>query len=414
MLFRTAVGNLLSGEIKQFYIAEANMSCKTFSRIAAAALAAIVLASSCACGDNKSSAALSGGGIKDESLRGEFAGAGASTQKSAVEVWSAGFMSSYPNAKIAYDPSGSGAGVNTFLTGATVWAGSDSAMSDEQLEKSKKVCGGTKAFQVPAYISPIAIIYNLEDAGLNSSDTHINMSSPVVAKVFSGEISKWNDEAIKAENKSIADRLPDIEITPVWRSDKSGTVKNFQDWLKQTSEGQWPYPAEETWPAKAGQGAKGTAGVISTIHQAQGTIGFADASQAGNLGTAAIKVGNDFVSYSSEAAAKTVDLSLAGSEKKAADSQTAGEEAAEDTGMSVKINRKPDSKEAYPLILISYIIACRTYSDSSKANFTKNWFEHILSEKGQQVAADNAGSAPISEELRKTIMKTVESIEITN
>ena len=150
------------------------------------------------------------------------------------------------------------------------------------------------------------------------------------------------------------------------------------------------------------------------LNQAQGTIGFADASQAGNLGTAAIKVGNDFVSYSSEAAAKTVDLSLAGSEKKAADSQTAGEEAAEDTGMSVKINRKLDSKEAYPLILISYIIACRTYSDSSKANFTKNWFEHILSEKGQQVAADNAGSAPISEELRKTIMKTVESIEITN
>ena len=74
-----------------------------------------------------------------EAISGEFKGAGASSQQAAVEAWVAGFQGTNPDAKIGYDPSGSGAGVSTFLTGATAWAGSDAALSADQIEQSKRL-----------------------------------------------------------------------------------------------------------------------------------------------------------------------------------------------------------------------------------------------------------------------------------
>ena len=89
-----------------------------------------MLASLAACGDNVA-ATTDSTSTKDLSsqISGDYAGAGASSQQAAVEAWIAGFKGSNPDAKIAYNPSGSGAGVTTFLQGATAWAGSDKALA---------------------------------------------------------------------------------------------------------------------------------------------------------------------------------------------------------------------------------------------------------------------------------------------
>lgn len=377
---------------------------RTAAAVCTMALMTTMLA---ACGDNATGSATGTGSAATSApasgsasaapVSGEFAGAGASSQKSAVEAWIAGFQADNPDAQIAYDPSGSGAGVTSFLQGNVLWAGSDASLDDDQVSQSKDRCAnGTTAFDIPVYISPIAIVYNLSDAGLNGSDTHIHLSPENVAKIFDGKITKWNDDAIKAENPDID--LPDLAITPVYRSDKSGTTKNFQNYLSQAAGDAWSYEPGENWPATAGQGASGTSGVISTVNQAQGTIGYADASQAGSLGTVAVKVGDEYVPYSAEAAAKVVDASPE-------DADAAG-----DNRVVIKIDHATTASGAYPVVLVSYDVACPAYESATDAQFVKSWLTYVVSEDGQNTAAQNAGSAPMSDTLREKVMASIDAI----
>ncbi|NEG95244.1 phosphate ABC transporter substrate-binding protein PstS [Bifidobacterium sp. SMB2] len=358
-----------------------------------------MMASLAACGDNapagSSSSSSSASGTQ---LSGEFSGAGASSQKSAVDAWIAGFGAKQPNAKIAYDPSGSGAGVSTFLTGATVWAGSDAPLEADQVEQSKSVCEGKTAFDVPVYISPIAIVYNLKSAGLNGTDKHLNMDAATLAKIFDGKITKWNDPAIAKQNPDA--KLPSTDITVVHRSDKSGTTKNFLSYIKDAAgDSNWKYEVGENWPNNVGQGGKGTSGVISTVNQAEGTIGYADASQAGDLGTVAVKVGEKYVPYSAEAAAKVVDASPKDDTAKG------------DNRVVIKLDHKTTEDGAYPVVLVSYDVACPTYKDANKAEFAKQWLSYVVSDEGQQTAATNAGSAPMSDTLRAQVQKSIDAIQ---
>ena len=190
-------------------------------RSLAAVSGLVMMASLAACGDNTAStdASSTDSGSKTESISGNFAGAGASSQQAAVDAWIAGYNESNPDAKISYEPSGSGAGVKTFLTGATAWAGSDKALADDEIEQSKSVCASGQAFDVPGYISPIAVVFNLK--GVSDAGKHINMDAATIAKIFDGKITTWNDPAIADQNKDLD--LPATAITVVHRSDKSGT-----------------------------------------------------------------------------------------------------------------------------------------------------------------------------------------------
>ncbi|MCI1636303.1 phosphate ABC transporter substrate-binding protein PstS [Bifidobacterium sp.] len=366
-------------------------------RSVAAVSGLVMMASLAACGDNTSSTAEdTSSSSAAATISGEFAGAGASSQQSAVEAWQAGFEAKQPDAKISYDPSGSGAGVSTFLTGSTVWAGSDAALTADQVSQSKSVCASGTAFDVPVYISPIAIVYNLKTAGLNGESKHVNLDGETIAKIFDGKITNWNDDAIKTQNPKLD--LPDLAITVVHRSDKSGTTKNFLSYVKDTAGSAWGYDVEETWPNQVGQGAKGTSGVISTVSQAEGTIGYADASQVGTLGSVAVKVGEKYVAYSADAAAKVVDAS------------PKDDTATEKNRVVIKLDHNTTEAGAYPVVLVSYDIACPAYKDTKNAEFAKQWLSYVVSEEGQKTAAETAGSAPMSDSLRTEVMKSIDAI----
>lgn len=363
-------------------------------RSIAAVSGIVMLASVAACGDNTDSSA-STDTKTTEAVSGNFSGAGASSQQTAVEAWIAGFQGTNPDAKVAYNPSGSGAGVSTFLTGATAWAGSDAALSNDEVEQSKSVCASGNAFDIPVYVSPIAVVFNLK--GVSDAGKHINMDAATIAKIFDGKITKWNDDAIKQQNPKVD--LPDLDITVVHRSDKSGTTKNFLSYVKDAAGDAWSYELGENWPNEVGQGAKGTSGVISTVQQADGTIGYADASQAGELGTVAVKVGDDYVPFSAEAAAKVVDAS------------PLDESATGDNRVVVKLDHNTTEAGAYPIVLVSYDIACPAYKDADTAKFVKSWLTYVVSDEGQQTAASAAGSAPLSDTMRQKVLKSIDAIE---
>lgn len=311
------------------------------------------------------------------SLAGTIAGGGASSQEKAQGVWRAKFQGDNPDVTITYDPVGSGDGRANFNSEAYLFAGSDSYLNDDdgELTAAKQRCGGEDAIEVPAYVSPIAVAFNLP--GIES----LNLSAETIAKIFSGSITTWNDPAIASSNDGVD--LPDMAISTVHRSDDSGTTKNFTDYLSKASNGAWKAEADSLWPANLkGEAADGTSGVVGVITDNEGMIGYADHSATEGLGVASIGVGSEFNAPSAEGAAKVVAVSEREPGRAAVD-------------MAINIDRTTTESGAYPLVLTSYLIACQHYADANDAALVKGFLSYIVSADGQQAAADEVGSAPL-------------------
>ncbi|MCX6396664.1 MAG: phosphate ABC transporter substrate-binding protein PstS [Propionibacteriales bacterium] len=315
-------------------------------------------------------------------------GAGSSAQDSAMKAWRAGYQKSNDTVTVNYNPAGSGAGVEQFIGNSVDFAASDSALDADkgEIDKAKERCGGVNALEVPSYVSPIAVVFSLDGV------TDLNLSASTIAKIFDLKITKWNDPAIAADNAGVT--LPDLAITPVHRSDESGTTKNFTDYLSKVAPKDWTYKADKVWPTTEGEAAKGTSGVIAAIKS--GSIGYADESQAGDLSQAKIKVGDAFVAPSAEGAAIALEASPVD------DTRAEGD-------LAIKVDRETTVANAYPLFLVSYVIACPTY-DSAKADLIKGFLSYVVSADGQTAAAGTAGSAPLPASLQTKAASIINTI----
>ncbi|MFP7762085.1 phosphate ABC transporter substrate-binding protein PstS [Marisediminicola sp. LYQ134] len=364
------------------------MKFNRLGRAAVIAAAGAILLSSCAANEGGTTDSDSG---SESSLTGTLVGAGASSQQAAQQAWTAGFQEANSDVTVEYDPSGSGAGRDTFIAGGSSFAGSDAAFDDEALEADEfgSCVPGTGIIEIPAYISPIAVIFNLD--GIET----LNMDSATIAGIFTDEITTWNDPAIAELNEGVD--LPDTAITAVHRADESGTTENFAEYLSATAPDVWDAEVSGDWPY-GGEAANQTSGVVDTVTNGTGTIGYADASQAGDLGTVAVQVGDEFVEYSAEAAAAIVDASPF-------------VEGREDGDLAIELDRESTEAGVYPIVLISYLIACNEYEDAEAAELVQAYLSYIISDEGQQVGADAAGIAPISENLFELATTAVDNIQ---
>ena len=367
-----------------------------FKPVAMAAAVALAL-SVAACGAANEEPAQSGSSNPNAAateaaaeLSGNIAGAGASSQEAAMQAWIAGFGEANPDATVSYDPVGSGGGREQFVAGGTAFGGTDAHLEDEELTGAQERCGGPdNLIEIPAYISPIAVIYNLEGV-----DT-LNLSPETLAKIFKQEIKTWDDAAIKADNPDAT--LPGDRITVVNRSDESGTTENFAEYLAAVAPDVWDFEVSGDWPVKGGEAAQGTSGVVDAVKAGKGAIGYADASQAGELGKASVKVGEEFVAPTPEAAAKIVEAS----------------QETDDPGAHVftyDLNRETTEAGTYPIVLVSYLMACTQYDDAAQGALVKGFVDYVISTEGQQAAATNAGSAPISDAVRAKVQPAVDAI----
>jgi phosphate transport system substrate-binding protein len=333
-----------------------------------------------------------GGTDGGSDLSGTLNGGGSSAQEAAQAVWRAAFQSANGDGvTVNYDPVGSGTGRENFISKAYSFAGSDSALSADEgeLDSAKERCGGEDPIEVPAYVSPIAVVYNVKGVD------NLQLSAATIGKIFNEKITTWNDPAIAAENPDA--KLPATKISPVHRSDESGTTENFTDYLEKASDGTWPHPKDKLWPLKSGEAAQGTSGVIQAVSEGDGAIGYADESQVGDLKTVSIKVGEEYVAPSAEAAAKVVAVSPR-------------VEGRPDVDMAIDIDRTTTESGAYPLVLASYLIACQHYDDAATADLVKGYLGYVLSDEGQSTAADNAGSAPLDPEVQSEAAAIVDKI----
>ncbi|MFT3863432.1 MAG: phosphate ABC transporter substrate-binding protein PstS [Solirubrobacterales bacterium] len=370
--------------------------------LAVFAAACVLVLGLAACGGGSSSSSSSsgesseseGGGASSEAS-GEIAGAGSTAQEAAQKAWIAEFENANSGATISYDGVGSGGGREKFISKGVAYAGSDTPLSESEgeLAAAVKRCEPGELVEVPDYISPIAIIYNLPGV------EELKLEPETLAKIFNQEIEDWNDPEIAKENPGV--ELPETRIVPVNRSDESGTTENFTDYLSKVAPSVWTHEVSGNWPVKGGEAASGTSGVVEAVSAGEGAIGYADASQAGELGKALIKVGSSWAEPSAEAAAKVLDLSKEDPELEKGSKNV----------IAFEIDRKTEASGVYPIILVSSLIGCTKYSSASEAALVKGFFEYAISPDGQALAEEQAGSAPLSEALTKKVEAAVAAIE---
>ncbi|MDO5464486.1 MAG: phosphate ABC transporter substrate-binding protein PstS [Akkermansia sp.] len=195
-------------------------------------------------------------------------GAGASFPAPVYQKWTYTYSRNNPETQVTYQSMGSGAGLNQIKAGTVDFAGSDNPLTLEQQEQAGLV-------QYPMLTGGVVVIVNLPGVKNNQ----LRLSQDVLAGIFLGEITSWNDPAIKALNPKV--RLPKLKITVVRRSDSSGTSFIFTNYLSKIS---------ETWKKKVGQGSsvkwlvgiggQKNPGVCNNVARIRGAIGYTEYTYA--------------------------------------------------------------------------------------------------------------------------------------
>ncbi|MFC4588121.1 phosphate ABC transporter substrate-binding protein PstS [Sphaerisporangium corydalis] len=338
--------------------------------------------------DTASAPAASNAG--DGGLSGTINAAGSSAQANAIAEWKKSFQTSNPGVSINYQPSGSGAGVQSFIQGTIAFAGSDSALKDDAGEPAKADarCKTGKAINLPMVIGPVAVVYNL--AGVDN----LQLSPQTIGDIFSSKITKWDDAAIKKDNPDA--KLPSTPIQAFHRSDESGTSDNFTKFLKATAG--WPYEPAKAFPAEAkGQGAKGSDGIAQAVKGAEGGISYVELSFAENSGLSKAKVANgagEFVELTPESAGKTVE---------AAEVKGTGND------LKLSIDYTTKAAGAYPIVLVTYEITCEKGLSAEDSKLVKSFLTYTASDAGQS-ALTQLGYAPLPASLVAKVRTAVEAI----
>lgn len=368
------------------------MKITRLTSIAALGAVAAVALAGCAANEPAGGTSAPAGEGSASAISGTIEATGASSQEAAQQSWVAAFQTANPEANVLYTATGSGTGRENFLAGSSNFIGSDRAFKLEEIEQGGfGACVTDDIVEVPAYISPVAVAFNLE--GVDA----LNLDGETIAKIFSGEISNWNDEAIASQNEGV--ELPDQAIVPVHRADASGTQETFTSYLSAVAPDAWTSEPSDEWPLQTGEGADGTSGVKQAITAGAGYIGFLDASQAEGLGLVSVKNGDEYVAYSAEATAALVEASPL-------------EEGRAEHDLAFAVDPAAAPAGSYPIALVSYLIACTEYEDPEVATLVKEYISFVTGEEGQQVAAEAAGSAPLSAGLQEQIATALEAIKV--
>jgi len=266
---------------------------------------------------------------------------------------------------VNYGAGGSGKGRTDLASGVVNFAGSDSTIPSSEASSFKKT-----VLYFPVVIGPISLAYNL------SGVTNLKLTAPVIADIFEGKVTKWNNSAITALNPGVT--LPSTAITAAVRSDSSGTTQNFSLYLEKAAPSVWTLGSSSTikWPstARAGSGNAGVAQIIKSTPGAIGYVDYADA-KASALTTASVKnsagsyVAPSPASASISAAGVTVAPNLT---FHAVDGSGAG---------------------AYPITYQSWVLVYATQPSSNDAAMLKAYLGYLLG-AGQKTLT-GLGYAPL-------------------
>ncbi len=365
-------------------------------QLAALSLAGSLTLAACGSASNDASSSATAGSSVSSSASstcapGNLTAAGSTAQANAMTQAAAGYKTAC-NAELSYNGTGSGAGITSFLTKQVDFAGSDSPLNPagkdgDEFAKANTACG-SDAIDLPMITGPIAVVFNVKGVA------KLNLTSALVAKIFAGKITTWNDPAIAAANSGVT--LPATAISVFFRSDSSGTTDNFTNYMHTTDPTDWTADHAKQWAGKVGQGKAGSAGVGSAVKSTDGAITYVEWSYAitNKLSMAQVDNGGGAVELTAATASKAAEAATISG-----------------TGNDLKLKIDYGTKAAgtYPIVLVTYEIVCSKYSDASTAKAVKSFLSYTASPEFQGKLS-TVGSAPLPAPIQTKVVAAINAI----
>jgi phosphate transport system substrate-binding protein len=321
---------------------------------------------------------------KDSKTGKEIAGAGATFPLPYYNIIFKDFGEKSGN-KVTYGGIGSGGGIRSLMDKTVDFGASDAYLSDEELKAAP-----AEVVHIPTCMGAVVLAYNLP--GIKD----LKLTGAVISGIYLGTITKWNDAAIKALNPDLT--LPDKSVTPVYRSDGSGTTFVFSDYMTKVSPewaGKMGTGKALKWPV--GIAAKGNPGVAGIIQQTEGAVGYIGSEYGFALSIPVAKllnVAGNFVEPNTESISAAANVELP-----------------ED--MRAMVTNSPEA-EAYPISCFTWILV---YKNQAYGKRTENdskalisLLDYVLSPEAQSVAA-NVHYSPLPETALKNAKLLVQSVE---
>lgn len=327
--------------------------------------------------------------ITPRAVTASLTGSGASFPDPIYQQWVQQYQGVASGVTINYQSVGSGQGRKDFFNGVTDFGGTDKFASDDELSKY-----GKPVYHVPTVLGAVVTPYNLAEV------SNLQFSGETLAKIFLGEVTKWNAPEIAADNPGVT--LPDKNITVVHRSDGSGTTSIFTNYLSSVS-ADWKSKVgagdSVEWPV--GIGGEKNPGVAQAVQQTDGAIGYVELIYALGNKLPAPKIKN--------ASGAFIDPTL--------ESVSAAAAAyLPDTPDDLRVNivnppaGTPEGEAAYPISGYTWILVNGEMADEAKAQALTDFLYWSLTE-GEKSAAD-LGFAPLPDSVREKAVAALTKITV--
>jgi phosphate transport system substrate-binding protein len=320
----------------------------------------------------------------------KLTGAGATFPNPIYQKWVAHYGKSHPDVKIDYQSIGSGGGIKGITEKTIDFAGSDAPMTKKEL-----AAAGGEIVHIPTVAGAVVAAYNLPDF-----QGELKLDGATLAEIYLGRITKWNDPKIAALNERAP--LPGLGITPVSRTDGSGTTFVFTNYLATQSQdfrNTVGMGKRVTWPAKNGQGGNKNDGVTAAVKSTPGAIGYIELNYATQSETPFALLKNKDGKFI-KATPQTVSAAGAGALDKM------------DKSLAVDIWNQSGA-EAYPISAFTYIIVYKDLSylkSEEKAKALVGFLGWATSADGGQKLAPSLDYAPLSEGVQKKVAETLSTL----
>jgi phosphate transport system substrate-binding protein len=312
----------------------------------------------------------------------KLTGAGSTFDYPIFSKWFSEYSAAHPGVEINYQSIGSGGGIRQVTAGLVDFGATDGPMSNEQLAASK-----VKLVHVPVVLGAVVPVFNVPGV------TELKFSPDVLADIFLGKISNWNDARIAKDNPGA--KLPNLSINVVHRSEGSGTTFIFTDYLSKVSKEWENGPGRGgaiNWPR--GIGGKGNEGVAGYIRQLPGSIGYVELIYAlqNHISFGDVK----------NAAGNWIKASIAGVTEAAASIKQMPAD------YRVSITNAPGA-QAYPISSFSWMLVPVHAQDPAKGRVLKDFLNWMLNSGEDQVAS--LYYAPLPKSLIAKVHATVDNLQ---
>jgi len=312
-------------------------------------------------------------------------GAGATFPNIIYQNWMLTYNQKFDNVEMNYQSIGSGGGIRQFSDKTVDFGGSDAPMTDSAITAIRG-----DVIHIPTVLGAVVPTYNLP--GFTGA---VRFTPDLLADIFLGKLTKWNDPRMVAANPGVS--LPNVDILVVHRSDGSGTTYVWVDYLTKVS-AEWAQKVGRgtsvNWPV--GLGGRGNEGVSATVRQTPGAIGYVELGYALINKMPAAQVQNK--------AGKFVTPTL---ESVTAAAQGAMAAMGPTTDFRVSITN-PDGDDAYPIASLTWILIRKTYPDPAKARELMKFLWWAVNDG--QAQAPRLGYAPLPKPLVPWIQARLETV----